>query len=151
MWRWAHRPAHLGRVARCLDLTSTSIFMQGHYDAALSIYLRLSDASVFAFIRKHSLLADAVRDAPLLFNVDSDASTQLLVERHEDVVADDVCAALRGVCDDAEGSGKSDEALVWRRRLFGYLHALFERDRSAARSYHDLQVCVICFVLSVYN
>jgi hypothetical protein len=114
--------------------------LQGHYDAALSIYLRLSDTSVFAFIRKHSLLADAVRDAPLLFNVDSDASTQLLVERHEDVVADDVCSALRGVCEGAESSGKKDEALVWRRRLFGYLHALFERDRTAARAYHDLQV-----------
>jgi hypothetical protein len=118
--------------------------VQGHHEQALDVSLRISDPSVFAYIRKFHLYGAAGRDASRLLNVDAAQAVQLFVDNHEAVSSDVVGSEVLAMQRRAEAAGNEDEAAVWRERMFAYLHALFEKEKRASHGFHDLQARVVC-------
>lgn len=100
----------------------------------------MSDAGVFAYVRKFHLYDVAARNAARLMNVDEGAAIDLFVENHEVVAVGAVAADLRRLEGAAREGGGEEDVTVWRRRLFKYLHALFVKERRASHDLHDLQV-----------
>jgi hypothetical protein len=126
--------------------------VQGHHEQALDIVLRVSDPKVFAYIRKFHLYNAAAQNAARLMNIDEAAAVDLFVGSPEAAPVALVVSDLQRVEQIATSGGSGEDAQVWRRRLFKYLHGLFKRERRASHNYHDLQVLSIsvntclCFI-----
>ena len=69
--------------------------MQGRYDLALSIQLRLRSPKVFDFIRAHGLLPQLPSRVPQLLRIDASQAIHLLVEEREAVPPSAVVPAIQ--------------------------------------------------------
>ena len=78
---------------RCRD--SHQSCLQGRYDLALSIQLRLRSPKVFDFIRAHGLLPQLPSRVPQLLRIDAAQAIHLLVEEREAVSPSAVVPAIQ--------------------------------------------------------
>ncbi len=69
--------------------------LQGRYDLALSIQLRLRSPKVFDFIRAHGLLPQLPSRVPQLLRIDASQAIHLLVEEREAVSPSAVVPAIQ--------------------------------------------------------
>jgi hypothetical protein len=100
------------------------------YERALAIYVELQKPYVFDFIQQHNLYA-AIHDKVVpLMRLDGKRAVQLLVNQSNRIEPSEVVSQLQ--------TGEADENL--RKYLHLYLHGLFEKDPSAGKDYHGLQV-----------
>ncbi|KAK9816865.1 hypothetical protein WJX72_006282 [[Myrmecia] bisecta] len=114
--------------------------MQGRYDHALAIYLRLQWPQVFDFIHEHNLLPMLADRVAALMSIDEVRATSLLVAQHEQVPPSSVVPSLQAAMLEAQAGGDAQLAGVWRKRLHHYLDWLFKKDATAGVDFHDLQV-----------
>lgn len=119
---------------------ATAWLVQGHHELVLDISLRVSDPSMFAYIRKFHLYDVAAHSAVRLMNIDEDEAVRLFVACPEAAPVPLVVADLQQEEKLAAEAGRADAVHVCRRRLFKYLHGLFMRERRASHNHHDLQV-----------
>eukprot|EP00736_Rhodelphis_marinus_P005752 Rmarinus@m.24945 len=129
------REAILKAVLERLESTNSVILLEalaelytqdGQHDLTLRIYVRLKQANVFAYIRRHQLFR-AVRDQVIpLLRFREDEALTLLTENVDQVPVDAVVRQL-----EAEGD---------QRLLHAYLHRLFVRDTMVAKKFHEMQV-----------
>eukprot|EP00775_Hariotina_reticulata_P006761 gene6761-6978_t len=99
---------------------------QGRPDLSLAVYLQLQLPSVFDFIQEHGLLAYLDQKAYLLMAIDEERALELLAAHLDTLPPVAVVPGLLDALSAAEAQG--DEALreTWRRRLFNYLHKVFQ-------------------------
>lgn len=115
----------------------------GMHQKAMEIMMRLSDVSVFDYIRDHKLFWAASVDAATLMEIDEVRATKMLVEYHDEAPPLEV---IQSMCRFQEGVAKADTSEenfgaslsgrvkglsdIWAKRLYKYLEWLRRRDSS---------------------
>ncbi|BDA42740.1 Vacuolar protein sorting-associated protein 41 homolog [Coccomyxa sp. Obi] len=115
--------------------------LQGRFDLALAILLRLQQPDVFDFVTAHSLLPLLKPShVAALVRIDEVRAIRLLVDHHEEVTAATIVPALQAAEQEARSTGNEEEAGLWRKRIFYYLDWLFQKDANAGADFAGVQV-----------
>ncbi|XP_024396785.1 vacuolar protein sorting-associated protein 41 homolog [Physcomitrium patens] len=104
--------------------------LEKQYAKALAIYVELQKPFVFEFIEQHNLLSSIHDKVVPLMELNGKRAVQMLINQSDSIDATEVVSQLQ----------KEDVKDKLREYLHLYLHSLFEKDPTAAKEYHGLQV-----------
>lgn len=104
--------------------------LEKQYEKALAIYVELEKPFVFEFIEQHNLYGSIHDKVVHLMRLNGKRAVQMLINQSDSIDATEVVSQLQ----------KEDQDGELRKYLHLYLHSLFEKDPTAAKEYHGLQV-----------
>jgi hypothetical protein len=104
--------------------------LEKQYERALDIYVELEKPFVFDFIERHNLYRSIHDKVVPLMTLNGKRTVQMLINQSDSIEPSEVVSQLQ----------KEDTDGKLREYLHLYLHMLFEKDPTAGREYHGLQV-----------